>query len=162
MLSGLKWVVAEDMIHLSTSVCPFTNQGKHPLHSHPHLWPDPYYMVRAEGFICYCALAAVSECRAVCFVLTLCLLQALHVLSSLCWFLALLLAVLILSFLHANLLTKKMAPNYFPPVVSSLHAPVTGLTISCAVTWLISASCVTAHTDPSIPSSHLQSSGVSH
>lgn len=159
MLSGLKWVVAEDMIHLSTSVCPFTNQGKHPLHSHPHPWPDPYYMVRAEGFICYCA--AVSECRAGCFVLTLCLLQALHVLSSLCWFLALLLAVLILSFLHANLLTKKMAPNYFSPVVSSLHAPLTRLTISCAVTWLISALCVTAHTDPSIPSSHLQSLGAS-
>lgn len=125
------------MIHLSTSVCPFLNMGKHTLHSHPHPWPDPYCMVRAESFICYLAQGCRSHPQAV----------------PSAGFARLVIPLLILgppsgcpyTFLHANLLTKKMAPDYLPRVVSSLPAPVTRLTVSHAVSWLMSASYVIAH-----------------
>lgn len=47
------------------SDCPFPSKGKHPLHSHPHPWPDLYYMVRVEGFICYLAQGCLSHPQAV-------------------------------------------------------------------------------------------------
>lgn len=155
MLSELKWVVAEYMIHLSTSVCPFPNKGKHPFHC--TLIPIPGLTLTAwsgQKVSFVTLLTALSHPQAVPIADFAHLVIPLLVLGPLsgCPY----------TFLDADLLTKKMAPNYFSPVVSSLHASVTRFTVSRAVTWLMSASYVIALRDPSIPSSHLQGLGVPH